>query len=121
MKPSVSHPNEFGGVVHESLTVASFTNNWIVAGYRNGDKYYNYRLRLPVSKSVAANLEKKDCQMVVCFVPAGVKTYRCMGADYDGRGSYDIFYANKTCPYSVKCRVLLFSKSGELLIDKIIQ
>lgn len=121
MKPSVSHSNEIEGVVHESLTVASFTNNWVVAGYRNGDKYYNYRLKLPVSKSVAANLEKKDCQMVVCFVPAGVKTYRCMGADYDGRGSYDIFYANKTCPYSVKCRVLLFSKSGELFVDKIIQ
>lgn len=121
MKPSVSHSNEIEGVVHESLTVASFTNNWVVAGYRNGDKYYNYRLKLPVSKSVAANLEKKDCQMVVCFVPAGVKTYKCMGADYDGRGSYDIFYANKTCPYSVKCRILLFSKSGELLVDKIIQ
>ena len=121
MKPSVSHSNEIEGVVHESLTVASFTNNWVVAGYRNGDKYYNYRLKLPVAKSVAANLEKKECQLVVCFVPAGVKTYRCMGADYDGRGSYDIFYANKTCPYSVKCRVLLFSKSGELLVDKIIQ
>lgn len=120
MKPKVNHSNEINGVVHESLTIASFTNAWVKAGYRNGDKFYEYCIKLPVSKSTAAKLENKKCKLVVCFVPAGVKTYKCMGADYDGRGSYDIFYANKTCPYSVKCHLFLFSQNGELLIDKII-
>lgn len=120
MQPKVSHSNEIDGVVHESLTISSFINKWISAGYINGDKFYTYCIALQVPKSKAVELENIDCELVISFVPAGLKTYRCMGADYDGRSGYDIFYANKTAPFSSKCRLLLFDKSGNLLVDKIL-
>ena len=73
---------------------------------------------MQIPKSIAASYEDTKCKLVVCFVPAGVKTYKVEGASYDGRGHYDIFYANKEYPYTTKCRVFLFTKKGELIYDK---
>ena len=116
----VHHPNEIEGVVHESLSIARATNRLASMAYRNGNQFYYYHIQLPVSKENALQLERKECELIVCFVPSGMKTYRCMGAEYDGNGAYDIFYADTTCPFSTKVRLLLFSKSGDLLFDKII-
>ena len=116
----VHHPNEIEGVVHESLSVASFTNKLVSLAYRNGDKSYIYKVLVPVPKNIAAQIENKDCELVICFIPAGVKTYRCMGAEFNGDRAYDVFYADTTCPYSKKVRMFLFSKNGELLFDKVL-
>lgn len=120
MSATVHHSNQVDGVVHESLPVFPFTNRLIAAAYRNGSMYYDYYVKVPVPKSVAINMEKIDCDLVICFLPAGVKTYRCMGADFDGRGTYDIFYADKEYPFSRKCRMMLFSRDGRLMVDKIL-
>lgn len=120
MRPKVSHSNEVDGVVHESLPISIFTDRYMSAAYRNGDRFYKYCVEIPVSKSKAVLMEDKDCKLVICYTPTGVKKYSCMGASYDGRGTYDIFYADKICPFSTRCRLLLFSKDGELLIDSIL-
>lgn len=116
----VHHSNEIEGVVHESLSVASFTNKLVSLAYRNGDKSYIYKVLVPVPKDIAVQIENKECELIICFIPAGVKTYRCMGAEFAGDRTYDVFYADTTCPYSKKVRMFLFSKNGELLFDKII-
>lgn len=116
----VHHSNEIEGVVHESLSVASFTNKLVSLAYRNGDKSYIYKVLVPVPKNIAVQIENKECELIICFIPAGVKTYRCMGAEFAGDRTYDVFYADTTCPYSKKVRMFLFSKNGELLFDKII-
>lgn len=120
MKPEVHHSHEIEGIVHESLNIGLSYNNWIATAYKNGNRFVYYNIKLPLDKSIAASYENTDCKLVICFTPAGTKTYRCEGASYDGRGTYDIFNAYKTCPHTTKCRVLLLTKTGEVIFDKII-
>lgn len=95
-------------VVHESLPIISVDR-------LGTNTILDYKLKLPVPKEVAANYEYTKCDLVFCFIPAGVKMFNCTGFSY-GAGRMT---GKKEYPYSVKCRVFLFTKDGKLIADKI--
>ena len=100
--------NLIGEVVHESLPINSVDR-------LGSNTVLDYYLKIPVSKEVAVNYENRKCELVFCFIPAGVKIFNCTGFSF-GAGKMT---GKKEYPYSTKCRVFLFTKDGELIADKL--
>lgn len=107
-------------VVVESLVVAEFYHTFTKNYYVNGDSYRLYQLKIPFDKAKAVYYENKNCELIICFVPKGVKRYDFSVTEIDGgKMRCYPFEMWRKYPYATSCRVLLFSEGGELLFDKL--